>query len=272
MVVAGLLGGAAKQYLTAAASSYAAISAQSRSGLANFNAATLLQDKAGPTLEVTNLIALERQLKELGPEIYRKFKANARKIGTPARNDVRDAFSKIGPSGPFGWYRRPGRTSDGFNTVNGRLSWDKSYFEITRNSGVDVNYKSRNANKELYNLQTGKDGAVSVLRIRVKKAALIIVDMAGRGNRTSMYSEGRGRTRPYEIDLFGRGIVTRTHSINRDNSDKFVEKLSQARANLSNNGSRYAYPALIDHVPKYTRNVDKLLNETIALVNRSLGN
>lgn len=271
MLLAGVLGGAVRQYLLEAGKSYAAMAAMRRSGLANFNAASLLQDRSAPTVEVTNLIQLERQLKELGPQLFNKFKAQGRKIGTPARNEVRDAFSKIGPTGPFGWYRRPGRDYDGFNTLNGRIRWDKSYFEITRNSGVDVNYKSRNANKELYNLKTGKDGAVSVLRIRVKKPALIIVDMAGRGRR-SMYSEGRGRTREYTIDLFGRGVVTRTHAINRDNSDKFVEKLSQARANLKNKGSRYAYPALEKHVPQYTRNVDKLLNETIALVNRSLGN
>lgn len=270
MAVGALLLPVVKNYLMAAAASYSAISAQSRSGLANFNAATLMQGRDNPTVEVTNLLQLERELKELGPKLFKDFKRDARKLGTPARNEVRDAFSRIGPTGPFGWHRRPGRTYDGFNTLNGRLSWDKSYFEITRNSGVDVNYKSRNVNKQLYNLQTGKDGAISVLRIRVKKPALIMADMAGRGGR-SMYSEGRGRTRPYQIDLFGRGVVVRTHAINRDNSDKFVEKLSQARANLQSNGSRYAWPALEKHVPQYTRDVDKLLNQTIAIVNRSLG-
>lgn len=270
MVAAGILTGAFRTYLMSAAASYSAIAAQSRMGIASFNAATLMEGRDKPTLEVTNLLELERQLKQVAPKLFRDFKRDARKLGTPMRNDVRDAFSRIGPTGPFGWHRRPGRTYDGFNTLNGRLSWDKSYFEITRNSGIDVNYKSRNVNKQLYDLQTGKDGTISVVRIRVKKAALIMADMAGRGGR-SMYSEGRGRTRPYQIDLFGRGLVVRTHAINRDNSDNFVEKLSQARANLSNKGSRYAYPAAIKHMPDYRRNVDKLLNQTIAQVNRSLG-
>ena len=123
--------------------------------------------------------------------------------------------------------------------------------------------------KELYKLKTGQDGAISVLRVRVKKAPLVLADMAGRSG-TSMYSQGRFRTRPYEIDLFGRGIVTRTHRINQDNSDKFVERLNRSRSKLQGKASRYAWPALEKHTPTYTKNVDRLLNETIAVINRNL--
>jgi hypothetical protein len=270
VIAAGILAGAFRTYLMSAASSYSAIAARSRMGIASFSAATLMDGGDRPTVEVTNLLQLERQLKELGPKLFNDFKRDARKLGHPMRDDVREAFGRIGPSGPFGWYRRPGRTYDGFNNVNGRLSWEKSYSEINRNSGIDVSYKSRNVNKQLYDLKTAKDGTISVVRVRIKKPALIMIDMAGRGRR-SMYSEGRGRTRPYEIDLFGRGIVTRQHIINRANSDKFVDKLAQAQAKLKTKGSRYAYPAVLKHMPEYRRNVDKLLNQTIAQVNRSLG-
>jgi hypothetical protein len=96
--------------------------------------------------------------------------------------------------------------------------------------------------------------------------------MAGRGN--SMYSEGRGRTREYQINAFGRGVITRTHRINRDNSDLFVENLQRARGAGETAGkpSRYAYPAFIKHQPTFRNNFDKLLQDVVAATNRRLGN
>ena len=162
------------------------------------------------------------------------------------------------------------RYYDGFNTLNGdngRLSWYNNYFSINTSAGVDVNYKSRNANRNLSNLKLGKDGELSIVRVRVKKAPLILADMAGRGGK-SMYSNGRYRTQPYQIDLFGRGIVTRTHKINATNSETFVQKLSKAKGKGSSTGSRYAYPAFIKHQPTHRKNVDKLINMVVLETNR----
>ncbi len=263
MVFAGLLVGLGRQYLVSASRTFAAINATAGGTLGNFN---LAQMDPKNSIEVTNLLALEAQLKEFGPKAFNKFKKDARKIGEPARKEVRDAFQRVGPWGPLGMPKRPNRYYDGFNTVNGRLSWAKAATVIGTAKGIDVNYKSRNLTKAMYNLQTGKDGNLSVIRIRVRQAALVMADMAGRG-RKSMYSEGRGITRPYQIDLFGRGIVTRRHRINRQNSEKFIENMNSK----NKKGSRFAYPALEEHTPQYTKNVETLLNQTIAEINRTLG-
>jgi hypothetical protein len=234
------------------------------------------------SIEMTDMAALERRLKEVAPEIFLKLKKEARKIGVPARNDIRDAFSKVGPGGPLGprrinennsWSTRKAnsrRYYDGFNTVNGdngRLSWYNNYFSINTSAGIDVNYKSRNANRNLSKLKLGQDGELSIVRVRVKKAPLILADMAGRGEK-SMYSNGRYRTQPYQIDLFGRGIVTRTHKINATNSNTFLQKLSKAKGKGSSTGSRYAYPAFIKHQPTHRKNVDKLIDMVIYETNR----
>ena len=70
----------------------------------------------------------------------------------------------------------------------------------------------------------------------------------------------------FQINLFGRGVVTRTHRINADNSRNFILKLNEKKSQAS----RYAYPALEKHQPEYVRNVDSLLNETIAMLNKTL--
>ena len=266
MVFAGLLAGIGRQYLTSAMRTFSAINATAGGTLGNFNMALLDQNNS---VEITNLAALEAQLKEFGPKVFNDFKRDARKLGTPARNSVRKAFSDVGAGGPFGGFKRPGRNYDGWLTT-GRVSWGSSYADVRSNKGIDVNYKSRTANRDAYNLKTGKDGNLSVVRIRVRKPALIIADMAGR-KRTSMYNNNQFVTRPYKINLFGRGVVERTHRINARNSDRFVDRLRTSNARLKTGASRYAWPALEAHVPEYTRNVDTLLNRTISEVNRTLG-
>jgi len=283
LVLPVLLGGIGRSYLAGAMAGWGGVSSYGNVG--NFNLASVSGTNSSKAeFELTDFAALERQLKLIAPDIYLKMKRDARKIGTPARNEVRDAFSKIGPGGPLGrrkvdptktWATQKaisGRVYDGFNTLNGdngRLSWFNNYFQVNSNKGVDVNYKNRNANKDLARLKLGRDGQLSVVRVRVRKAPLILADMAGRGGR-AMYSNGKMRTRDYQIDLFGRGIVTRSHRINTANSDTFVENLKKARSTGSSQPSRYAYPAFIKHQPKFRRNVEALINQVVIDLNRRM--
>jgi hypothetical protein len=257
----------------------------SYSDIGSFSLARVTQGDVKASLEMTDLVALERTLREVAPDLFNQFKKDARKIGVPARNDVRKAFARAGAGGPLGRRKvnpaKPWATAraisnrryDGFNTINGdsgRLSWTLNYNNIFKAQGIDVNYKSRNASRELSKLKTGQDGQIGLVRVRVRKAPLIIADMAGRGN--SMYSEGRGRTREYQINAFGRGVITRTHRINRENSDTFVENLQRARGSGSTKASRYAYPAFEKHQPTFRNNFDKLLQDVVSATNRRLGN
>ena len=281
MVFAALLGGLGRSYMVGAATGFGKVSSYGDVG--SYDLARVLGTNGNKgSIEMTDMAALERKLKEVAPDIFLKLKREARKIGIPARNEIRDAFSKVGPGGPLGPRKDNPKNSwstpnanrrryyDGFNTLNGdngRLSWYNNYFSINTAAGIDVNYKNRNANRNLSKLKLGRDGELSIVRVRVKKAPLILADMAGRG-RKSMYSQGRYETRPYQIDLFGRGIVTRTHKINGTNSNNFVQNLSKAKGKGSSRGSRYAYPAFIKHRPTHRKNVDKLINMVVLETNR----
>ena len=284
MVLAPFLLGVARNYALGAARGWAATSRFSYSDIGNFNLARVISGDDKAELEMTDFAALERVLKEVAPDLFNKFKRDARKVGVPARNDVRKAFASAGARGPLGprklnrtkrWATEraiASRTYDGMNTINGdngRLSWTLNFNNIYKSNGIDVNYKSKNPNADLSRLRLGQDGQIGLVRVRVRKAPLIMVDMAGRGQ--SMYSQGRGRTRPYQINAFGRGIVTRTHVINRDNSDKFVENLARARGGRDK-PSRYAYPAFEKHQPTFRRNFTVILQDVVAATNRRLGN
>jgi hypothetical protein len=285
LVLAPLFLSAARSYAAGAARGWGATAALGYADIGSYSLARVLGGETKAEIEMTDFVALEAILKDLGADIYNKFKRDARKVGIPARNDVRKAFQKVGPQGPLG-PRKPNRnkkwatperiarrTYDGFNTVNGdngRLSWRLQFNTLNRASGIDVNYRTKNPNKDLSNLRLGRDGQIGVVRVRVRKAPFIIADMAGRGN--SMYSQGRGVTKPYQINLFGRGVITRTHTINRDNSNDFVDNLMRAKAKGSSTASRYAYPAFLGHQPTFRANFDKLLQDTVNQMNRKLGN
>lgn len=274
-----------RAYAAGAARGWAATAAMSYGDIGNFSMARVVGGESKAELEMTDLVALERTLKEVAPDLFNKYKRDARKVGVPARNDVRKAFASVGSGGPLGKRKvnpsKPWATAkaiqnrryDGFNTVNGdtgRLSWTLNFNSIYKNQGIDVNYRSKNPNADLSKLRLGQDGQIGLVRVRVRKAPLIIADMAGRGN--SMYSQGRGVTNEYQINAFGRGVITRTHTINRANSDNFVRNLQRAKQAGSTKASRYAYPAFIKHQPEFRRNFDKLLQDVVAATNRKLGN
>lgn len=282
MVAQALLAGLTRSYLQGATKGWGQVASYANIG--SFDLARVLGSGEKAQLELTDLAALERELRKVAPDLFTKMKQRSRAVGVPARNEIRDSFSRVGPNGPFGkrkvdnskpWataQRNARRIYDGFNTINGdngRLSWFNNYFSINSNGAIDVNYKNRKASADFSKLRNGQDATLSVVRIRVKKAPLILIDMAGR-KKTTMYSAGKYRTRPYQIDLFGRGIVTRTHRINAANSNDFVDRLSRARGRLANEASRYAYPALAKHSPKFRDNMSKIINEVVAETNRRL--
>lgn len=285
MVLAPLFLGAARTYAAGAARGWGATAGLGYGDIGNFSLARVTGGDVKAEIEMTDVVALERTLRTVAPDLFNKFKRDARKIGVPARNDVRKAFAAAGAGGPLGkrkvnpskpWATAKaiqGRTYDGFNTVNGdngRLSWTLNFNSIYRAQGIDVNYRSKNPNADLSKLRLGRDGQIGLVRVRVRKAPLIIADMAGRGS--SMYSQGRGRTKPYQINAFGRGVITRTHLINRENSDTFVENLQRSKGAGKSKASRYAYPAFEKHQPEFRRNFDKLLQDVVAATNRKLGN
>jgi hypothetical protein len=217
------------------------------------------------TLQISNLAALERELKNIGPEVLRQFKKDSKLVGKPAVTAVRKAFRGVNDKGPLGAPKRPGRTYDKMYTQNGRISWTASR-KVGGRSGIDVNYKNRKEGKALADLKAAKDGTVSIVRVRVRAPAFIVADMAGVSKRAS---RSGSLTREYQINAFGRGIVTRQHRISKSNVDKWLIKLNSGDKAASK-PSRYAYPAAEKHSPKFKQDITKVLKSAVVTVNRRL--
>jgi hypothetical protein len=243
-----------------------------------FNAATELNmSDAKASVSFTDFKALERELKKFGPDSYKKFKRDARKVGTPARDALRSVFRSVGIAGPLGRPRRPGRRYDKMATEYGRarLSYERGFVVVNSSRGIDVNYKNRSEGKALRQLQMAQDGTLSIVRLLVKAPAFIVADMAGKSNKARLYS---GEVRDYKTNLFGRGVVQATPAMRQvtprrvEARTKWLQELDrQAHNRRQNEASRYAWPTMEKYMSKHKINVASLLNEVIAETNKKLG-
>lgn len=220
-------------------------------------------------LELANLRELERELRNIGPQALRQFKKDAKKVGKPAVTSVRKAFRDVGDRGPLGAPKRWGRIYDKMYTRDGRgrLSWTTSR-KIGGRSGIDVNYKNRKEGKALRDMQAAKDGTVSIVRVRVRAPAYVVADMAGKSKRAAKTTGTLSRE--YQINLFGRGVVTRQHRINSNNVDNWLSALDSRAKGGASKPSRYGYPALEKHSPKFKADVSLVLRNAIYDINRRL--
>jgi hypothetical protein len=228
-------------------------------------------------VELSDLVTMSRILKELGPDAFKNFKKKQRNLGKPAQRELRQAFGRIGIHGPLGAPKRKGRHHDKMSTSYDRahLSFMRAKVLLNTAKGIDINYKDRKASKNLSQLKAAKDGTISIVRLRVRAPALIVADMAGKSNKARK-SVG-SRTRPYDIDLFGRGVRSRPqgHVITarrRSAITTWLDALdSHAEGKKQNEASRYAWPTMVDYMPEHKAGASRIFNETIQQINDSLG-
>lgn len=260
-------------YSRAAFGAYGASRARASSVGVQIGDFNLLQVLEGPSggaaLEIANLDALRRALREFAPDMYRKLNRNLKKVGAPAQDKVQEAFRKIPAGGPRGNPRRPGRVFDKFaNSSIGRLSWINSKM-LSEDKAISLNLKNRNAKRDFAKIQNGQDGTLSIVKVSVSAPAYVVADVAG--------SSGNGKmpvgnfTRFYDTNRFGRGIINTRHRMTparRVAIDDWIDKLNEVKR--APKASRYAWPAVDKHMPAYRKDTSDLLNQVIAELNRRL--
>lgn len=260
-------------YLTGALAGFGSVNGPARAAGINIgdfrNLQVQMASNMAASVSISDLKDLEKQLREIAPKMYQKLRRDIKRLGVPARDEVRKTFKQVNAFGPLGQPKRPGRTFDKMATSElGRLSWYSSRI-MTQSRAIDVSYKNRNAAKDFQKIKNGADGTLSLVRVMVKAPAYIVADMAGK---TLSAARPTGTlSRQYTINLFGRGEVTRRHRINSDNVENWLRAMDSKASNKGENKpSRYAWPAIEDHMPTYRANTSKLLNETIRQLNQRM--
>lgn len=275
MILASLLGSLTRSYSSSAARGWARVGIGAGIPIGNYNHLQEMNMSDGKAVVVlSDLKALEKALIETGPEAFKKFKNNARQLGTPARDALRSVFRSVGIHGPLGAPRRRGRRYDKMSTnySRGHLSYSRGVALAGSSRGIDVNYKNRTESRALRQLQMAQDGTISIVRLSVKAPAFIVADMAGKSGKAK--KAVGSLSREYQTDLFGRGVVTKRHVITPERRiaiDDWLDALNRRAHNRrQGNASRYAWPTMEKYMSKHKTNAAILLNDVIAMMNKRL--
>ena len=279
MILNTLLGSLTTSYARGAATGWGRIRAigvgAGGADIGDFRLAKVFEAEStgAAAIEITNLDAIRAELKDAAPNLYRKLNRDLKKVGVPAQERVQEAFRMIQNPGPLGPPIRRGRKFDRFATSTlGRLSWINSK-TLDPKAAVELNFKNRNKARDWSRIQAGKDGTLSIVRVLVKAPAFVVADVAG--------NSGKGRLSPnalvreYSTNLFGRGVIQATTNMRRFTPARrdavwqdWIGALDRQRR--APRASRYAWPAVDDHMPQYREDTSRVLNEVIAQINQRM--
>ena len=277
MLLASLFGSVQRSYLSGAARGWAGTAARTGVTIGSFNALEELNASGSKaTVSLPDLKALEAQLKEFGPDAFKRFKRDAGRLGVPARDALRSVYRSVGIFGPLGRPRRPGRKFDKMATEynHARLSYERAFVTINTSRAIDVNYKNRNEGRALRQLKSAQDGTISIVRLLVKAPALIVADMAGKSSRKRLNS---GFVRQYETKLFGGPKIVATERMRAVTPARVQARTTwlqaldrQAHNRRQNKASRYAWPTMEKYMSKHKFNAAALINQVITETNKKL--
>lgn len=270
--MSAILGGIFAAYLREASNSFRDTGKNAPYPIGDFNALKVLEGAAA-TVDVPNLLALEKALKEVGPDLFNAYKRRVRALGNPTAEAMRKTFKNIATAGPLGRpKRRPPRQGGGLRRYDrmatsevARLSWHNSII-LSERKAIDVNYKNRTSQRELSKLKNGQNATLSIVRVRIHAPAFIVADMAGK---TMRAGKATGTYTPYykKINMPG---VTR-HRVNAENSQNWIMALDgKAKQRKQSKASRYAWPTMQEQAPLFRDKTSDLLRQTIDDLNRRM--
>lgn len=201
-------------------------------------------------IEFSNLKRIIKVLKEHDKNFLAAFYKQAKDIGKPVQSEIMQAI----PSTP------PIRGMRARST-RARLGWGigKRAKSVVIRANRTVQRKSSFAQ--------GKHNEYPIVQVAAQSPAFVLADMAGKSNN---YTNKKPITREYEINLFGRGVVTRRHRINGQGF-ALIDRLASAKGVISTSPSRYFYPAAERAMPAAKKEMQSLINKVNETANKYLG-
>lgn len=212
-------------------------------------------DRTG--LYITDYEDLLREMRRIQPTLVKRMQDDFTKIAKPVQKDVQQAIPISPPTS--GIHRnRPRSPASGFypRVVPGRLTWGSNH--QNKNIPVrSVRIEKPSASKARRSMSKNKVDVMSIARLRVGNAAVVMADMAGK---TGQWINRRRVTREYEYSRSRSGV--RKHRVNNQGR-------AMIRA-LNRNPSRFVWPAADKSKPLVNAQAKMVLEKAYASINRKL--
>ena len=204
---------------------------------------------------------LLREINKIEPQYARDLKRNFKKIATPMRFAVSRAIPKTHPTS--GVHVRGAKNVSGFApvVVPGRLSWSAN----AQNGNIQPRHTVIRLTKARSFKKIGQYGQMSIVKVEVDNAAVVMADMAGRSKK---WVNKRPMTREYEYSR--RGVrVKRKHRINGQGMG-MIRALNRGQGILKGDASRWIWPTANKHLPHVRYQINDLIRKANKFINERM--
>ena len=200
-------------------------------------------------IEIKNLREIIKILKGLEGNYISKFYMEAKNVAKPVQAEV---IKGIPSSAPIRGMRA--------KSLRGRTAWGVG------KRAKSVTLKANRTVKRGSAFSKGKASSYPIIQVVASSPGTVIADMAGKVGKINR----KPVTKAYEINLFGRGVVTRTHRINNQGAS-LISALSSSPKMQSPSSSRFFWPSALKGMPEAVKKMDGLISGLHAQANRELG-
>lgn len=182
-----------------------------------------------------------RVIRKVKPTLMDDLRTNIREIGAPAQSAVKQNIPPVAP------------LSGMIRVHHGTKTW--GYGSPAKSVVIDVKTTGK----------TNAKGFITLGRLRVKSAATVIADMAGRSRK---HIDKYDTTRPYMYRSYRNGQPVdymRIHKI-RGQGARMIDKLNQRQGTPS----RFAWPAFENAQPELRLKAKSVLGKTFDSINSQI--
>lgn len=196
-----------------------------------------------PSYSVKDIRQLQRNLREIEPELRRQFVRDIKSIGKEPQKAISSALRQVTPL-------------SGMRFHYGRTAWGKG----ARPDSTSLQFRTQAGGKSL---------TTTLLRIKLNSAAASMADMAGRSSRSvGRGYQGSGMTREFVKRNRAGELITVRRRTPASAGQKFIQNLNGMGGVVKRAASRIAWPSVDKNLPRISKEIDAVVRKYYKMANR----
>lgn len=202
-------------------------------------------------LAFTDYKDLIAELRKIDPKYATQLRRDFKRIASPVRTNVSKAIPKTHPTS--GVHVRGAKNVSGFRpvVVPGRLSWSAN----SQNGNIRPQHTIVRLTKQKSFKKLNDYGQMSIVKVEVDNAAVVMADMAGRSKKfinkraiTRPYKYGGGGAQTGKYGTKAQLVTMRQHRINGQGVG-MIKALNRAKGIKQAEASRWIWPTAMKSLP-----------------------
>lgn len=199
--------------------------------------------KTSATISAKDINQTLRKVRETEPDLKKQFIEDIRSIAKEAESPIKSGIRRVEPlSGMKNHY---GVTS--WN--NGKYAPDATQIRVKAKAG-------------------GRSLTTSLVSIKIRSAAVSILDMAGRSRRSVGKGKRNSGLTPVVRRTADGSLIAYARRTTVEAGTKFIANLNAAAGVVKGSASRIAWPSVEQNLPQFERRIDRVIDDFYRDANR----